>query len=260
MRVSIVLEQRFSKTADGHIRSPSGVCAYKFWQRYLEVFDSVNVVARVLKNAPNVECSRESCDDRADGEGVSFSCIPHFIGPHEYFFKAREIRRALRQAIRPDDAVILRTPGTLSGCLQPYLQKIGHPYAVEVVGDPYDVFAPGAVKHPLRPLFRQLFSRNLRRQCDKARACSYVTERMLQLRYPPGADSFSTHYSSIELPAEAIAETAPSIDPDKNSFTIIHVGALAQLYKAPDVLIDAVARCAGEGMDVRLVMIGDGQA
>jgi glycosyltransferase involved in cell wall biosynthesis len=173
--------------------------------------------------------------------------------------KARKIRQALRQSIASDDAVILRAPGTLASCLQPYLQKAGHPYAVEVVGDPYDVFAPGAVKHPLRPVFRRLFSRHLRRQCNNAQACSYVTEKMLQLRYPPGKGSFSTHYSSIELPPEAIAKTARQLGPNKKRLSIIHVGTFSQLYKAPDVLIDAVARCVQKGMDLQLMMIGDGQ-
>ena len=259
MRVSVVLEQRFDKTVDGHIHAPSGIFAYKFWQRYLEVFDSVNVIARVQENASDASCLRESSHNRADGDRVSFSCIPHFIGPRQYVLKVRKIHQALRQSIDRDDAVILRAPGTLASCLQPYLQRIGHPYAVEVVGDPYDVFSPGAVKHPLRPVFRRLFSHRLRQQCDTARACSYVTEKMLQLRYPPGKDCFSTHYSSIELPPEAIVKTARQPDPNKSEFSIIHVGALSQLYKAPDVLIDAVARCIQDGLDVRLNIIGDGR-
>ncbi|GAG41465.1 unnamed protein product, partial [marine sediment metagenome] len=130
---------------------------------------------------------------------------------------------------------------------------------VEVVGDPYDVFAPGAIKHPLRPLFRQIFSRRLRHQCDNAQACSYVTEKKLQLRYPPGSGSISTHYSSIELPPEAIAQTTRQPDLNKSEFSIIHVGSLHHLYKAPDVLINAVARCASSGMNVRLAIIGDGR-
>ncbi len=59
MRVLEVLEQRFNIIADGYIRSPSGIFAYKFWQRYLEVFDSVNLVARVLEDASNESCSRD---------------------------------------------------------------------------------------------------------------------------------------------------------------------------------------------------------
>ena len=182
MRVSVVLEERFGKTPDGRILAPSGVCAYNFWRRYLQVFDSVNVVARVRALDANVKASTPFSDHRADGPRVSFSCIPHFIGPREYFFKAKEIHKALRQSIARDDAVILRVPGTLGGYLAKHLTKIQRPYAVEVVGDPYDVFAPGAVRHPLRPLFRYLFSKRLRIDCKHAAACSYVTAKAIQSR------------------------------------------------------------------------------
>jgi glycosyltransferase involved in cell wall biosynthesis len=37
------------------------------------------------------------------------------------------------------------------------------------------------------------------------------------------------------------------------------VGSLAQLYKAPDVLIDAVAVCVRAGVDLRLRIVGDGK-
>jgi glycosyltransferase involved in cell wall biosynthesis len=47
--------------------------------------------------------------------------------------------------------------------------------------------------------------------------------------------------------------------PGQRAFTIVMVGMLKQLYKAPDVLIDAVAQCVREGLDLRLLMVGDGQ-
>jgi glycosyltransferase involved in cell wall biosynthesis len=37
------------------------------------------------------------------------------------------------------------------------------------------------------------------------------------------------------------------------------VGTLAHLYKGPDVLIDAVARCLQAGLDLRLKLVGDGK-
>ena len=43
----------------------------------------------------------------------------------------------------------------------PGLRRTKRPYGVEVVGDPYDVFSPNAIKHPLRPFFRWWFTRCL---------------------------------------------------------------------------------------------------
>lgn len=42
-------------------------------------------------------------------------------------------------------------------------------------------------------------------------------------------------------------------------FTLIIVGTLAQFYKAPDVLIDAVAACVREGLNLKLILVGDGK-
>jgi glycosyltransferase involved in cell wall biosynthesis len=41
--------------------------------------------------------------------------------------------------------------------------------------------------------------------------------------------------------------------------TLIIVGTLAQLYKAPDILIEAVGACVQEGLDLELVLVGDGK-
>jgi glycosyltransferase involved in cell wall biosynthesis len=127
------------------------------------------------------------------------------------------------------------------------------------VGDPYDVFAPGSVRHALRPFFRRWFHRQLRRQCVNACAVAYVTEHTLQRRYPPAPGAFSTHYSSIELPDAALVAAPRSPQPQQRRFTLIIVGTLAQLYKAPDVLIDAVGVCVREGLDLQLVLVGDGK-
>jgi glycosyltransferase involved in cell wall biosynthesis len=139
------------------------------------------------------------------------------------------------------------------------LHRTGHPYGVEVVGDPYDTFAPGAVKHPLRLFFRWWSTRQLQRQCASACAAAYVTEHALQRRYPPAWGAFSTHYSSIELPEAAFVSAPRSLQPERHTFTLIIVGTLAQLYKAPDVLINAVAICVQAGLDLQLVLVGDGK-
>jgi glycosyltransferase involved in cell wall biosynthesis len=143
------------------------------------------------------------------------------------------------------------------------MRRTGYPYAVEVVADPYDVFAPGSVKHPLRPFFRWRSPRRLRTDCAGACAAAYVTREALQRRYPPAPGAFSTHYSSVDLPDSAlIAEPRPvdSFPVDGERLPrLVFVGNLAQLYKAPDVLVDAVGICAQQGLNVELTMVGDGQ-
>src|SRR4028119_862553 len=174
MKVVVDLEHRFDRTPDGRVWTQT-TFPYSFWTRYLQVFDSVRVVARV-RDVPNVPCDWKE----ANGEGVSFAAIPYYIGPWQYLLKAWQVRRSARNAVSANDAVILRVGSTIASPIQSMLRKTERPYAVEVVADSYDVFAPGSVKHPLRPFFRWSFPRQLRRDCVEASAAAYVTKKALQ--------------------------------------------------------------------------------
>ena len=251
MRLCVVLEQRFFGTSDGAVWT-DGPCPCSFWSRYRAVFDEVRVIARVK---PVVAALRDWV--RADGEGVVFAPVPHYLGPWEYLRKSRAVARAVRQAVGPEDAVILRVSSNLAGLLFPALRRTGHPYAVEVLADPYDVFAPRAVRHPLRPWFRAMFARALRAHCRHACAAAYVTAETLQRRYPAGPGTYCVHYSDVQIDGQIAQHPRGAVA--SSPCRLVLVGTLAQLYKAPEVLIDAVAHCARGGLDLRLTFVGDGK-
>ena len=204
MDLFVTLEHHFDRTPDGALWTQTQF-AYPFWTRYLAVFEQVRVVARVRRVS-----SVPSDWVRADGAHVSFQPLPDYLGPWQYAMRLGQIRRAARNVVGQGDAVILRVSAQTASHVEPMLRRTGHPYGVEVVADPYDVFAPGSVKHPLRPLFRWWFSRQLRHQCAGACAAAYVTQYALQRRYPPAPGSFSTYYSSVELPEAAFASAPRS--------------------------------------------------
>lgn len=253
MTLVVVLEHRFDRTPDGAIWTQT-TFPYAFWELHLEVFDRVRIVAR----ARDVE-SPPPGGRRVEGTGVEFAGLPDYVGPSQYLTKARAVARAVRAAVGPDDALLLRVCSPLSGHLDTMLRRNGRPFGVVVVADPHDVFAPGSVKHVLRPFFQWWFPRRLRDQCVRAGAVSYVTRDALQGRYPPSIGAFSTHFSDVDLPDDAFVAAPRPVRPRPRSLTLITVGTLAQLYKAPDVLIDAVASCVRGGLDARLVLIGDGK-
>src|SRR5262249_10847974 len=101
--------------------------------------------------------------------------------------------------------------------------------------------------------------RRLRHQCATACAAAYVTQHALQRRYPTAPGAFSTYFSDVDLPAAAFVGAPRPICDKARTLTLITVGSLAQLYKGPDVVIDAVAACVREGMDITLIMVGDGK-
>jgi glycosyltransferase involved in cell wall biosynthesis len=271
MNVAVSLEHRFYRTPDGAVWT-DGLNAYSFWTRYLTVFDGVKVIARIRPAASAGPDYR-----RADGPGVDFRAVPDYLGPWQYLARALPVRRAVREAVDRTDAVIMRVSSQIGGCLEPWLTRHEHPYGLEVVNDPYDVFAPGSVEYRLRPLFRYWFTRQLRRQCRRATGVAYVTEKALQRRYPCAAFStgmsdveiaadtilaapaaFTTHYSSVELPKDDAVPVQRTVSGSRK-LRLITIASLAQMYKAPDVLIRAVSRCVAGGLDLSLAIAGDGK-
>jgi glycosyltransferase involved in cell wall biosynthesis len=249
--VVLVLEERFDQTPDGRIWA-SGPLRSSVWPRYLQVFDALRVVARVRPVA-SVPADWEP----AEAPNVSFAAVPSYVGPWQYARRARRVRAAIREAVDAKDAVILRVPGQLGSILAPSLAARKHPFAVEVVGDPYDVFSRGAVRHPLRPALRQLFVRRLRRQCRQAVSALYVTEAALQRRYP--CPRSSVGISNVVLTEQHFRDVPRSVNGEHRPFRLVTVGTLEQLYKAPDVLISAVAECVRGQLDLQLTLVGGGQ-
>ncbi|MEG4282807.1 glycosyltransferase family 4 protein [Microcoleus sp. A006_D1] len=255
MKVIVTVEHRFDRTPDGAVWTQT-MFAHSYWMRYFDVFEEVVPVARVR------EVSAVPSDwIRADGERVSFVAVPYYIGPWQYLLKAPQVQHAARQAVvaNANDAVIFYAPSQIAYCIEPVLRASDRPYGVYVIADPYDVFAPGSVKSLLRPFLRWQSPRRLREHCANANVAAYITEKALQLRYPPNPEAFKTYYSMAQLPEATCASVGRSPQPPGSPLTLIAVGSLAQLYKAPDAAIEAVAICMREGLDIKLIWVGDGK-
>lgn len=263
MRVIVALESRFSITPDGTVYpySLNSVNDYAFWGKYLNVFEEVVVFARTNRIEKHIE---HVC--MSGGARVTFIPVPDFIGPWQYLKVRHKLIALAKQVLKPPDACIIRVPGQLGTLLWYELIKVKRPYGIEVVGDPWDSLGPESVRSILQPIARRKARRELLLQSRFASAASYVTKYSLQKRYPPGC--WSTYYSSIELDPKVIVDASvleTRIARVKTKLgsgvplRICFAGTMAQLYKAPDVLIDAVADCINKGIKLELIMLGDGQ-
>ncbi|WP_288480434.1 glycosyltransferase [uncultured Deinococcus sp.] len=248
MNLTAVLEQRYDRTPDGRVWTP-GPHGAEFWARYLEVFGAVRVVARV-RDVPEV-------GDRmrpAGGPGVSFVAVPHFIGPAQYLRVKGRVRRAIAAAVLDPQAgaVLLRVPGTLSN--EAFRALGDRPFAAEVVGDPYALFAPRVSRHPLRAFFRQMYTRQLQAQCRRARVVAYVTREALQRRYPSPGRMFGL--SDVDLPPQAYAARGRSWHAAPHE--AVMVCTLQFPYKGVDLAISALPLLRARGLDLRLRVVGEG--
>lgn len=207
----------------------------------------------------------------ADGQRIHFHDLPDYLGPWQYFQNHRALENRVLQAIQSADAFVLRVPGAIGQIAWKSLHKQGRPYALEVVADPWDILSPGATRSIVRPVARRLWSKQLRSMCMHAAAICYVTEGALQKRYPPGPHAWTTYASDVDIGdrianpqelQERVRRLEESLSGSATSgkrLRIGFLGALAQMYKAPDVLLRAAAICLQEGLDFEVAMVGDGK-
>lgn len=263
MRLLVALEEHYLGYQG---KLYSAVTGYeRFWHRYRRVFEEVVILARVIEQTQPPTCLE------ATGPGVSFFALPEFSGARQFLAKRGGMLPIVEKAVDSCDAHIIRIPGIIGTMAWKVIRKRGWPYAVEVVGDPYDVFSPGAFQSVFRPYYRWLYARNQRMQCAGAVTASYVTATAMQKRYPPSPNvKFQTNYSSVELPDSAIladltqrlarAATIPQRlaggdDPVRIGF----IGTFAHLYKAPEDHIAGFAKALQAGHNLVLDMVGEGQ-
>jgi hypothetical protein len=255
----IALEQKFTRSPDGAIWTDS-MYARRFWDRYLTVFDRVRVLARVR----DVEASQVSQSwKRVDGDRVSFTAVPYYVGPVGFAKSYLAIRRVIAAAIVPGEAVILRVPGTIGTIAAGILRARGEPFSLEVVGDPWEGFGPSANHHPLRRFFRLWTAYELKRQCRQARVVLYVTQQALQARYPcrqgsPGQAEVVAHaVSDVEMGSGAFGGPGPRAE-GRRPWELVCVAAMDQPYKGLDILLRAMAVCTQRGDEISLTLLGDG--
>lgn len=253
MKVLVSASLYCTMTPDGHLWTNNASYGYAFWTRYLDAYDEVRVLVQVTEESEPPEGWNQ-----VTGPGVVAAPLPKFLTPVLLIKNLGKARRLVREYMSDKPAIHMRLSCFVGSVVYRNL-KPGQPYGVEVVADPYDSFAPGATKHPARPILRAWMPGELKEQCAKASAVSYVTREALQRRYPPSKNAFSTYFSSINLRPEDFVASPRQVTQKAGPWNLVLVGTLAQLYKAPDVLLQAMKQCVDEGLDLQLTFVGDGK-
>ena len=251
--LSVVLEQVFLRDAAGRYGSLS-TFNDSFWSRYLDVFEQVRVVARVQI----VDLLPVGASILTDPR-ISVVEIPYYRGPMHYLRRLFSVRCALAQAATADGAWILRLPGVLSMDIAERLRASRRPYAVELVGDPHEIFQSGIAGSPItRPFLRNWFVRRTKSACAHASGVAYVSQHVLKRRYPAQTKAFTEHYSSIDLPLTQFASTPRLHRSAPNPVRLLSVGSLAYPVKGVDVLLRACAYLRDRNLPLRLEIVGEG--
>jgi glycosyltransferase involved in cell wall biosynthesis len=250
--VNIVLEFRFFRDESGQVYTDASF-DYQFWQRYLMVFSHVNIIARAR------QVSKSELSDKwkeVTGEKVSFSPIPYYHGVGNLVKKMPAVIREIRHiAAASNYPYIFRMPSIIAALFFMVDKNISNtPFGVEMVGDPEEVF--GSLSTIYKPIGRA-FVKNTRSIISRAKAVAYVERQILPAKYPATNLYKVFYFSSINLPDSSIV-AAPKSFNGLQQLNIISIGALDQMYKGPDILLNAMLECKKRGLKINLTWIGGG--
>ncbi|MBB2987374.1 glycosyltransferase [Terracoccus luteus] len=166
-------------------------------------------------------------------------------------------------AVRRSDVVYADQPGVVGGLALVTGRLARRPLVVNVVGDPSESVVPdvvpglrGQVAHRLLPAVQRWAAR-------RAAVTNFVTAEALQRRYPPTGSTGPGRSFAIST-ARALAprpdpRPAPDLAAARAAVSLVTVASLEQPYKGVDELTQAVGLLAGQGMDVRLTVVGEGR-
>lgn len=256
MNLVFVTEARYTKNRNKQIYYENPAFSYQLWKNYLEVFDNIIVVARVIFD----EEHNEENAYVASGEGVQFIELPYFVGAKDYLIHYYKMRKEIHKILNIKNTVyICRIPGNIGHTAIKILQKANLEYGVEVVGDPWDVFAGNSLKHPIRKLFQLIGYKRLKYDVNFSKAALFVTENYLQKRYKPNKGSFSIGVSDVILTREDFFSPTERAMINNETFTIISIGSLEQMYKSPHILLKSLKQVIDKGYKVHLNWLGEGK-
>ncbi|OJW81714.1 MAG: hypothetical protein BGO69_14495 [Bacteroidetes bacterium 46-16] len=250
--VNIILEFRFYKDDSGHIYTDASF-DYLFWQRYLMVFDEVRIIARAK---PVSQADIAGNWKKVTGPKVSFTAIPYYHGVADLVKNMPAVIKEIKKIVAGDNnPYILRMPSIIGVLFFISSRDMGRrAYGIEMVGDPEEVFAS------LPALYRPLggmFVRRTRAIIRRAKAAAYVERAVLPKKYPVAVGVQSYFFSSINLPEHSILSGAKKKNNHK-ALHILSIGIMDQMYKGPDILLQALAICKEKGFPFHMVWIGGG--
>lgn len=253
MRLLFAHDHRFQRGPAEEVYT-TGCLPASAWERYLEHFEELHVVAR--DDGLAGEGVRLG---RADRERVSFEYFPNLSSAGQLISRSSRTDKRMSELVRGADAVVARLPSEIGLLALKHARRLGKPYAVEVVGCAWDGFL--TIGSASARLYAPLAYLRARRAISKAPLALYVTDSWLQQRYPGRGTSGSA--SNVDLAPfttadrkrrrgrlEKLAAGAPPV--------LGTIGTLHVKYKGIQTVFAALASLRASGLDLEYRIVGAG--
>lgn len=251
VHILFVHDHIFRVGADATVFSP-GQLPYSTFRRYLEVFSSIEVLARSRHGDIHTSSLNQS-----SGPNVSFVFDHGFQSPVDFLIARRRIVDSVGKRVMAADAVIARLPSELGQIAVRCALHWKRPLAVEVVGCAFDAYwnygsIAGRVYAPI-------MYRRMQRAVAAAPFSLYVTRRFLQQRYR--SRGVTAGISDVQLSRssrDTLSRRLDKVAHEHSDITLGFIGSLRSTYKGLDVALTALRALRLRGRSVRLRVLGDG--
>ncbi|MCH4351759.1 glycosyltransferase family 4 protein [Staphylococcus haemolyticus] len=224
--------------------------SYSIWQRYLKVFDELNVVSRFK------EINDENHDyNISSGQFVKFSPIKEYTNFTSLIKNSRKINRKLTKEILNSDGVIIRLPSVLGFLSAMICKKANKPYLVEVVGSMFDAYWNyGNLLSKFLAFPGELIQKQTVKNSDVA---IYITKDYLQSKYPTKGNRFDS-ISNVVLDDDFDEKVNRKYKINNKPIRLGLVGSTYVHYKGHDLAIEALSILLNKGYDITLDFVGQG--
>ncbi len=257
MKLLLILESHFYVDNNGEVWCDR-VVDYNFLKRYMSTFSEIIVCGRTD------DSNKEKYKLKVSGQNVSFRKLPNFYGIKGLIKNLFKIRKLIGEYIDEADAVLYRVPTPLS--LFTYKEVLKRN---KVLGVEFMISADKMIegKGLIKDFLNKRIDNIAKDICKKANGVSYVTEYVLQQKYPSQSllkgketkEFFTASYSTIELDKSNLELRNWRIDDVPKKYKLIHTGFMDTYRKGQDILIRAVKTLIDDGYNIELTLIGDGK-
>ncbi len=247
MNIIFAHDEKLQKNGDKYYST--GSLGSSIYSRYLKYYDNVTLLLRsenIIDNKKNLTL--------IDSNHVNIVEIDDF---KKISIKNRlKINRIIQEEIKESDKVIARLPSIIGGIAIKYAKKHNKPYAIELVGCPFDaLWNHGSI---LAKFLAPVMYLNTKRMVKNAKNVLYVTEHFLQNRYPNAKNTLACSDVEIErIDLEKLENKLKNYNPNKK-VKIGIIGTLTTKYKGHADLFRAIA-ILKKKYNIKLHMLGYGE-
>lgn len=249
MRLLYISKYQFVEKEDGMYALPAYGDA--FWQKYLDVFEGVDVLAEKVKGYLNNGTLTKITDER-----INVIILPENTNPKD-FINDKVIKKILRKYIESASAILIK-PTNRKGIQAIEIAKsLNKPYMIELTGDLKLTLKNH--KNPLKRLYGPIIHRQTLKVIKDCKYGLYVTEKYLQKIYPIAGKQCGCTDTFIPDPEPVTLENRLAKINKLDTSTNINIGMVSSYHdnrKGIDTAIEALERIKDKRVILHILGLG----